>query len=133
MAMTTAQKLRIKAGDVIRLIGTPDDYDRRLGELPAGVRFSDSAQPGTAAVHLFVATTEELAEQFPGLLPELEAADRVWIIYRRRKKYSPGDANRDSIWEYLKSRNWTAVANYAVDGELSAVWAKPADSSPSTA
>lgn len=126
MAMTTAQKLRIKTGDTIRLVGTPADYAERLGELPADVQFSSNAVPGPAAVHLFVTTTAELAEEFPALLAELAAANRVWIIYRRRKSYSPGDANRDSIWEYLKTQEWTAVANYAVDSELSAVWAKPA-------
>lgn len=125
MAMTTAQKLRIKAGDVIQLVNTPADYQERLGDLPADVRFTSEPAEKLAAVHLQVGTVAELSDRFAELLPQLSAAGRVWIIYTRKKSYAPGDANRDSIWQHLKTRDWTAVANYPIDNELSAVWAKP--------
>lgn len=123
--MTTAQKLRIKEGDVIQLLATPDDYPSRLGELPADVQFLTGDTDSLTAVHWLVRTVDELAARFPELAARLEAAERVWILYPRKKKYGPGDANRDSVWNYLKTRNWKAVANYPVDDELSAVWAKP--------
>lgn len=126
MAMTTSQKLRIKEGDLIQLVGTPDDYPSRLGELPVGVRFQTDTAETPAAIHWLVSTTDELAARFPELLPELEAVRHVWILYPKKKKYDDGDANRDSIWNYLKTQNWKAVANYPTDGTYSAVWAKPA-------
>ncbi len=126
MTMTTSQKLRMKEGDLIQLVGTPDDYPSRLGELPAGVRFQTGMAENPAAIHWLVSTTDELAARFPELLPELEAARHVWILYPRKKKYAHGDANRDSIWNYLKTQNWKAVANYPADDTYSAVWAKPA-------
>ncbi len=124
--MTTARKLRIKEGDVVRLLATPEDYVERLGELPGGVRFIATGGTTPAAIHWLVTKVDELAERFPELLPDLRATLRVWIVYPRKKSYEEGDANRDSIWKYLESQNWKAVANYPVDGELSAVWAKPA-------
>lgn len=126
MTMTTSQKLRIKEGDLIQLVGTPDDYPSLLGELPAGVRFQTDTAEIPAAIHWLVNTIDELGARFPELLPELEAARHVWILYPRKKKYGDGDANRDSIWNYLKTQNWKAVANYPADKTYSAVWAKPA-------
>ena len=123
--MNTAQKLRIKEGDTIRLVSTPDDYVERLGELPTGVTFHASAGNSPTAIHLHVNSVAELAVSFPELLDELMAAQRVWIVYPRKKKYAEGDANRDSIWKYLESQKWKAVANYPVGEDLSAVWAKP--------
>lgn len=124
MAMTTAQKFRIKAGDTVRLLAAPADYPDRLGPLPEGVTFTDDAA-NPAAIHWLVNTVAELSDSFPGLRQELTEAGRVWIVYPRKKKYASGDANRDSIWQYLKTQGWTAVANYPVDDGLSAVWAKP--------
>src|SRR5690554_3968268 len=99
MAMTTAQKLRIKDGHSIRLLTTPADYESRLGELPDNVTFQTPGTGGTPdAIHWLVSTLDELAGRFPELEPELRSTERAWILYPRKKKYADGDANRDSIW-----------------------------------
>lgn len=123
--MTIADKLRIKSGDTVRLIATPDDYVKRLGELPEGVKFIEVSQKeASSAVHWFVRSVSDLESQFSNLVGELMVAERVWIVYPRKVKYNEGDANRNSIWKYFEKQGWKAVANYPIDGYYSAIWIK---------
>lgn len=124
--MNTVQKLRITSGNTIRAIGIPENYESLLGELPEGVRFTDSMLDDVVAIHWLVRSISELEAEFPKKLDELRSVEKVWIIYPRKAKYQAGDANRDSIWQFLETRGWKAVANYPVGEEYSAVWAKPA-------
>lgn len=79
---TTAQKLGIREGTVVRVIDPPADYVRVIGSLPADVTFAESLS-GEAPVTLwFVRETSEY-ESSLRVQRKHAASSRLWILWRK--------------------------------------------------
>ncbi|WP_426624238.1 hypothetical protein ACPPVW_16965 [Leifsonia sp. McL0607] len=120
MAKTIVQKLLIKAGDALNLVGAGADERAVLGPLPEGIV---EVEPADAAVSVtFVRTRDELMAQFGTELPTLSGARAVWFLY---PKGGRADFNRDTFIREAGSFGWRPISNVAVDDVWSAVRVRP--------
>ncbi len=120
MAKTIVEKLLIKAGDALSLVGAGADERVVLGALPEGVV---EVGPGEAAVSVtFVRTRDELMTRFGAELPALSGARAVWFLY---PKGGRADFNRDTFIQEAGSFGWRPISNVAVDEVWSAVRVRP--------
>jgi hypothetical protein len=120
MAKTVVQKLLLKEGDALSLVGAGEDERVVLGALPDGVTEVD---PGEAVVSVtFVRTRDELLARFGAELPALAGARAVWFLYPKGGK---ADFNRDTFIREAGAFGWRAISNVAVDDVWSAVRVRP--------
>jgi hypothetical protein len=116
---TTADKLQIKAGYAVHLIGL-SSAAQLLGTLPASARLVGEPAEADAAL-IFVADAAELEQRLSGSLAPLADAKAVWICYPKGNK---ADINRDSIRERMDVAGWEVVSNVSIDPTWSALRAK---------
>lgn len=120
MAKTIAQKLLLREGDAVAVIGASPEERALLGALPDGV--ADAEPADASAAVLFVRTTAELLERFGSVVPALGTARVVWFVY---PKGGRADVNRDVIIRESGAFGWRPISNVAVDGVWSAVRVRP--------
>src|SRR5690242_16286974 len=113
-ARTTAQKLGIAAGSTVAVIDPPRDYLGVLGDLPAGVQFTEDR---AASVTLcFVHDLPSLQDRMSDLR-RLARASKLWFCWRKGKAAASGLSGN--------SIRATAVALGLIDYKvcsLNAVW-----------
>ena len=113
-ARTTAQKLGIAAGSTVSVIDPPRDYLTVLGDLPAGVQFTEDR---TASVALcFVYDLPTLQDRMSELR-RLARTSKLWFCWRKGKTAASGLSGN--------SIRATAVALGLIDYKvcsLNAVW-----------
>lgn len=120
MAKTIVEKLLIRAGDALSLVGAGADERTVLGELPNGV---SEVEPARAAVSVsFVRTRAELMTQFADGLSAVSGARAVWFLY---PKGGRADFNRDTFIQEAGSFGWRPISNVSVDDVWSAVRVRP--------
>jgi hypothetical protein len=113
---TTSQKLQIKPGYVIRLVGADAALASLIEPLPDGATVSVSESPDAALV--FVRDAADLRERLFTELDGLKAARSVWIAY---PKGNVTDMNRDTIMTQSEHVGWQTIGNVALDADWSAV------------
>ena len=116
---TTADKLQIKDGHVVYLVGL-SSAAQLLGALPVNARLVGEPAGADAAL-IFVADGAELEQRLGGSLAPLAGAKAVWICYPKGNKT---DINRDSIRERMDAEGWEVVSNVSIDPIWSALRAK---------
>lgn len=127
---TVAEKLFIKAGYRVLLIGAPQGYEAALGELPDGARVA-SAPLGDVTleasgeqvdfVQLFVDFDAELRAELLRLKPLVRPGGLLWVTYHKGTSKTKTDMNRDTIRAYAESIGFKAVAVVSVDEDWSAL------------
>lgn len=76
-----AQKLGIRPGNTIAILGAPTGYGRILGALPAGAKRATRLRANLDFIHLFARRLIELERQFPALKRHLAEAGTLWISW----------------------------------------------------
>ena len=100
MALTTAQKLKIKEGDSILAVNAPTDYKESLGQLPAGAKITNN-QKGASHVHWFVKDRAQLEKELKKVLPLITDDSVCWIFYPKGTSKIQTDLTRDKGWDEL--------------------------------
>jgi hypothetical protein len=119
---TVAQKLQVKAGDVVALVSASADERARLGPLPDGASVIGDGTAGASVAIVFVSSRAELLDRFASELPGLTAARAVWFCYPKGNR---ADLNRDTIIRETGAFGWRPNSNVAVDDIWSAVRVRP--------
>jgi hypothetical protein len=91
------KKLGIKAGSRVALVGAPDDFERTLGVLPAGVAFVPADEGGLDVAVSFVTAEQELLERFRALKPLLQPAGGLWIAWPKKVRGVAGGLSENTI------------------------------------
>lgn len=78
------QKLGIKAGARLALLGAPEDFDVTLGPLPDGVSVRTTARGPLDVVVAFMTRRADLERRFATLARALEPAGGLWIAWPKR-------------------------------------------------
>jgi hypothetical protein len=115
------EKLQLKAGQDVALIGVPDGVDL---ELPEGVSAVLDAGAADAVVS-FLTTSGELANAGQ---PVLDAARRdalAWLAYPKNGQLGT-DLNRDVLRDRLEAEGVQPVRQIAIDETWSALRLRPA-------
>jgi hypothetical protein len=115
-----AQKLAIKEGFSVLLVGAPEGYAARLGPLPAGVTLNPPAGPYDV-IQVFVATQKDLEAALPTLKPMLKPKGYIWVTWHKGASRIKTDVTRDTIWPFAATLGLQPVSNIAVDDDWSAL------------
>jgi Bacteriocin-protection, YdeI or OmpD-Associated len=104
MALTIAQKLRIKDHMKLMALNAPADFAARLQVLPPGVEISSRATD-YQQIHWFVKNRAELAKHMEKVLGLLKPEIICWIYYPKGSSGIQTDLSRDHGWEGLLRRD----------------------------
>jgi hypothetical protein len=91
------QKLGIKSGSTIAVLGAPRGYAHTLGKLPAGVTRRASALGQLDFVQFFTKERQELERRFAALARALAPAGMLWISWPKRSSRVATDLTEDVI------------------------------------
>ena len=91
------QKLGIKQGHRLALLGAPDDFEETLGPLPDGVNVRTTARGPLDVVVAFTTRRADLEKRFAGLAKTLDPAGGLWIAWPKRASGVPTDLDENAI------------------------------------
>lgn len=113
MALTTAQKLRIKEGDTVLTVNAPPDYKKSLGELPAGAKITDGRKDA-GHVHWFVKDRAQLEKELKNVLPLIKQDTVCWIFFPKSSSKIQTDLTRDKGWDELLKNDlqWVTLVSF---------------------
>jgi hypothetical protein len=108
-----ADKLKIKPGSVIFVMNEPKGYARAYGNIPAQVKFTDSAK-GATQIHWFIGNKAQMEKELPKVLKMLSPEMMVWIFYPKGTSGIQTDLTRDKGWEKLLQHDlkWIALISF---------------------
>jgi hypothetical protein len=93
-----AQKLGIKEGHLLVLLGAPDGFARTLEPLPP-VKIATALRGTADVVVLFVTRRAELAKKVPVVMKQLAPAGGFWVAWPKKASKVPTDITEDTIRE----------------------------------
>jgi hypothetical protein len=109
------QKLGIKPGHRVLLLGAPEGFAKRtLGALPEAVKVRTRASGVADVIVAFHLRRAELAKQLPALRKRMEPAAGLWIAWPKRASKVDTDITEDVVREL-------ALANTLVDNKVCAI------------
>lgn len=111
------KKLGIKPGYSVLVLGAPEGYAERLGELPEGVNLLDKAprEGRVDVVHAFVRDAAELRKVAPEAIDALKPGGLLWFSYPKKSSKLNTDLDRDSSWAPLTDAGLRIVTAISVD------------------
>jgi hypothetical protein len=126
---TVAQKMLIRPGARVLILGAPPGYARRLGPLPKGATRLVRAAQEIDVIQVFIKSRKELEARLPRLKGYLAPSGALWLAYPKGSTARGMDISRDVIWRYARTLGLGPVALIAIDETWSAmrlkrVWAK---------
>jgi hypothetical protein len=107
-------KLGIKPGQRIVIVGAPADYAKTLGELPPDVTLAKRIQGEHDFLHFFSKSRHELEQKFPALKTGLVSNGALWISWPKGSSGVATDLNENAVREI-------GLANGLVDVKVCAV------------
>ena len=126
MPFSTAQKLKIKAGDTLLTINAPASFKKNLGPLPAAVKIISSGKLYNQ-LHWFVSNKAQLEKELSKILPLIKSDVVCWIYYPKGTSSIQTDLTRDKGWEklLLHSDTLTWISLISFDETWSAFGCRP--------
>ena len=92
-----AQKLGIKPGGNVLVVGTPKEYQAWLAPLPENVRFEAKLSTATDTVHLFATSKAELQKLLTKFRAKLKPDGMVWVSWPKKSAKVETDITEDTI------------------------------------
>ena len=120
-AKTVAQKMLIRPGARVLILGAPPGYARVLGPLPEGATRLARAAKEVDVLQVFVRSRKEMEAQLPRLEKYLAASGAMWVAYPKGSSEHGLDISRDVIWKYASTIGLGPVALIAIDVTWSAM------------
>lgn len=112
-------KLGIKPGYRLLILDPPEDYQRTLGPLPAGVTTATEPHGPLDFIHLFTRTRADLEARFPALKAALAPAGMLWVSWPKRASGLSTDLTEDVVRRIGLACGLVDVKVAAVDGTWS--------------
>lgn len=114
MALSVAEKLKIKSATTLLALNAPAGFKKSLGPLPAGSRISRS--PGIYhQIHWFVNNRAQMERELDSVLAMLKPAVICWIYYPKKSANIQTDLSRDQGWEPLLENpdlQWLSLVSF---------------------
>jgi hypothetical protein len=114
MATTTAQKLKIKEKDTLLTINAPAEFKKNIGQLPAGVKITESAKTYDQ-IHWFVRDKNQLNKELKKVLNLVKEDVICWIYYPKGSSKIQTDLTRDKGWDELlkhEEMHWISLISF---------------------
>jgi hypothetical protein len=110
-----AQKLGIKPGTAVKLIGAPQHYRELLGPAAELLKFSNRIADNCMFVHLFVTDRPKLEAALAQLRWKLADAGTVWVSWPKKSSGVRTDVTEDVIRAVALPLGFVDVKVCAVD------------------
>jgi len=114
MALTIADKLRIKNGMKLLTINAPADFVQGLGAIPAGVQILAKAKE-YQQIHWFVKDKQQVEKELGNVLGLLKPDVVCWVYYPKGTSKIQTDLTLDKGWEGLlkhKELQWLSLISF---------------------
>ncbi len=108
------EKLGIKDGFAIAILGAPENYAATLGMLPSGVKQSRTLAGPLDFVQFFCSKRSALEDDFPALKQALSPCGMLWVSWPKASSGVPTDLGENVVREI-------GLANGLVDVKVCAV------------
>ena len=92
-----AQKLGLKTGSKVLVVGGPSDYPALLEPIPAGVQFVARLAASTDIVHVFTTSRAELQDLLTRYRGKLRPNGVVWVSWPKKAAKVPTDITEDTV------------------------------------
>ena len=112
---TLVEKLGIKPGTPVAVLGAPASYQSLLGLLPTGVTIRSRLPASAAFIHRFVRRRKDLTADFPRLARALTDEGTLWISWPKQSSGVETDLNEDVVREIGLGQGLVDVKVAAVD------------------
>jgi hypothetical protein len=109
------QKLGIKSGMTMVVLGAPADYERLLGTVPRNVAFSQRISNGMEFVHLFAPRRSELHRKLSTLRSKIADHGIIWVSWPKKASGVATDVTEDVIRAEALPLGFVDVKVCAVD------------------
>jgi len=109
------EKLGIKQGFAISIIGAPKNYAVTLGKLPIGVKQTKRLQGSVDFLQFFSSERCVLEDKFPTLKAALSPRGMLWISWPKGSSRVPTDLNENVVREIGLKNGLVDVKVCAVD------------------
>lgn len=119
MAATTAAKLRIREGFVLRTLHAPADFKEKLSPLPAGVTITANGKH-FQQIHWFVLNQAQMEKDLPTVLALLQEQVICWTYYPKGSSRIQTDLTRDKGWDNLLKHDFQWLSLVSFDDTWSA-------------
>jgi hypothetical protein len=90
------KKLGIKENSVVFLVGAPEDFERRLGELPDGVVLKRRAIGSSTLTLWFTRSRKDLDRRIDKMVPRAENGG-LWIIWPKQVSRVTSDLTQNTV------------------------------------
>lgn len=110
-----ADKLGVKPGLRLIVLGAPATYAALLRPLPARASLSTRLAAGAPFIHQFVRQRAQLESEFPRLVEALAPDGMLWISWPKRASGVPTDLTEDVIRQLGLAQGVVDVKVCAVD------------------
>lgn len=114
-----AEKLGIRPGARLILLGAPQDYEAALGRLPDGVETAADLSGRFDLIQLFTLRRAELDRRFPALRSALRETGALWISWPKRSAKLETDLDENVVREVGLAHGLVDVKVCAVDATWS--------------
>jgi hypothetical protein len=108
-------KLGIKQGHRVVILGAPPEYAAALGKLPPGVAPGARLQGENDFLHLFTKSRKELEQKFPALKSHLASSGSLWISWPKGSSGVASDLNENTVREVGLRNGLVDVKVCAID------------------
>jgi hypothetical protein len=109
------QKLGIKSGTVIALLGAPDGFDDLLVGLPDDVTIRRRSQGHLDLAMSFQTERAVLEQRLPTILKALDKAGSLWVAWPKKASKVPTDITEDTVREVVLPIGLVDVKVCAID------------------
>ncbi len=121
-----ATKLGVRAGMNIALIDAPEGFSETLGDLPEGVRITQSAGAQAAMVLWFIRYAGELEESIVRMAPLAGRTGGLWIMWPKRASGTATDLSQRLLIDIGCAMGLSVGKVCSVDATWSAMRFSPA-------
>lgn len=131
MAKSAAEKLGVREGDLLLVIGAPAGWD--IGTLPTGANAAGIGAPAEGSAErrpdlalLFAPDAATLEASLDDALSSVPHDGLFWVAYRKGGAKAGTDLNRDILNVHLTGHELAGVHLIALDETWSAMRVRPA-------
>jgi len=114
-SLLLTERLHVKPGTTIVVLGAPAGYRQKLGTLPEGARLVNVVPAEAAFVHLFARDGAALSSRLREVSPRLTADATVWVSYPKADSGAGSDLSREKIRALAGPFGLEAAGSAAVD------------------
>jgi hypothetical protein len=109
------RKLGIEANTTLALLGAPDRFEERLGEVPSGVRIKRRSVGKANLAVLFVPRRRHLEKRLPLVDAMLRQGGGLWVAWPKRGSEIRSDLSPAVVREVLAASGWVDYKVAAID------------------